>query len=168
MAHSNLKAADMERVKRRALLLMLRARALFQALKLWCRSRQLLASIIAMGLVLIGTVVSLRSSSRALESKRVLDDGLSTQSAHSGPNGLSVHRPPSGAQARRCIREMGAIHACVNQRLPNCTAAAYWRCLREHGFADGQYTALVRSRLRPRSSPAPPLTALAKRGSATK
>ena len=136
---------NMERVRRKSMLLMLRGRASLQAFKSWCRSRPIIAAIVASGLLLSIVMSSIVTGRRQVdpESRQrslqdVHDPTRTVQAAQ------TVHQPPSGNQARHCIREMGAIHSCVNHRHSNCTAVKYWQCLRQHGFADGQYTALVR------------------------
>ncbi len=136
---------NLERVRRRSMLLMLRGRAFIQSVKSRCRMRPLIgfAMLFAMlsSIVVMSFVGKIHIDRQQAQLGTFRDRGLSPAG---GAAADIMHRPPSGAQARKCIREMGEIHACVNQRRSNCTAAAYWKCLRVNGFADGQYTALVR------------------------
>jgi hypothetical protein len=136
----------MDRAKRRSLLLMLRGRAFLQSFKTSLgRSRSMLASIAVITLLSGAMMNAMIDRSTHLDSD-FRQRGLQNQDKPTQPkrDGHIVHLPPSGAQARHCIRDMGAIHDCVNHRHSNCTAARYWQCLRQQGFADGQYTALVR------------------------
>ncbi len=132
---------SLERVRRRSMLLMLRGRAFIQTVKSRCRMKPLIGFVI--GFAILSSSVIMSYVGKTVPGRQHAQ--LGTFRDRSLEPAVDIkHRPPSGAQARKCIQEMGEIHACVNQRRSNCTAAAYWRCLRLNGFADGQYTALVR------------------------